>query len=143
LTNHLEKAIAVALEAHAGVVTRSGRPYILHPLRLMIQMESEEEMITAVLHDVVEDSTITLDDLAAMGFVKEILDALALLTHDKETTRYEDYITGIKANPLALKIKLADLEHNMDIRRLPNKMSRSDLERLQKYRHAWKILTGL
>lgn len=142
MSNLLEKAIAVALEAHAGVMTRSGRPYIFHPLLLMIQMESEEEMITAVLHDVVEDSAITLDDLAAMGFDQQVLDALALLTHNKETTSYEDYISDIRINPLARKVKLADLEHNMDIRRLPNKMSQKDLDRLQKYRHAWEILTG-
>ena len=83
--NLLEKAISVALEAHENVVTRSGRPYILHPLRLMLQMDSEEEMITAVLHDVVEDSEFTLDDLAAMGFPDPVLGALVLLTHNTKS----------------------------------------------------------
>jgi (p)ppGpp synthase/HD superfamily hydrolase len=142
MSNLLEKAIAVALEAHAGVMSRSGRPYILHPLRLMIQMESEEEMITAVLHDVVEDSSITLVDLAEIGFSQRVLDALALLTHNKATTDYNDYIIAIKANSLARKIKLADLAHNMDLRRLPNPLSQKDLNRLQKYRQAWKTLAG-
>ncbi|MDX1415762.1 MAG: hypothetical protein R3293_16310 [Candidatus Promineifilaceae bacterium] len=142
MTNPLEEAIAVALEAHAGVMTRSGRPYILHPLRLMIQMDSEEEMITAVLHDVVEDSPLTLTDLAGMGFSSQVLDALDLLTRNKETTSYDDYIMAIKENDLARKIKLADLEHNMDVRRLPNPMSQQDLNRLQRYRRAWKTLTG-
>ena len=138
----IEKAIAVALEAHEGDVTRSGKPYVLHPLRLMLQMDSEEEMITAVLHDVVEDSHYTLDDLTGMGFPDSVLDALNVLTHDKERISYEDYIQGIKSNPLAVRIKLADLTHNMDIRRLPNPMGDSDLERLRKYRRAWKTLTG-
>lgn len=138
----LEKAIAVALEAHKGVMTRSGRPYILHPLRLMLQMETEEEMITAVLHDVVEDSDFTLDDLAAMGFPDPVLAALDLLTHDKELVHYDEYILGIKSNPLAVRVKLADLTHNMDIRRIPNPMKQRDLDRLQKYRRAWKTLTG-
>ncbi len=142
MSNLLEKAIAVALEAHAGVLTRSGRPYIIHPLRLMNQMETEEEMIAAVLHDVVEDSPITLDDLAKIGFSQRVLDALALLTHNKKTTTYEDYILALKANMLARKIKLADLVHNMDVRRLPNPINQRDLDRLKKYRRAWKILTG-
>ncbi len=140
--NLLEKAIAVALEAHEGVKTRSGRPYILHPLHLMLQMDSEEEMITAVLHDVVEDSDITLDDLAAMGFSTSVLEALALLTHNKEEMSYEAYIEGIKSNPLAVRVKLADLTHNMNLRRLPNPLSQRDLERMQKYHHSWKSLTG-
>lgn len=140
--NLLEKAISVALKAHENVVTRSGQPYILHPLRLMLQMDSEEEMITAVLHDTVEDSVITLDDLAAMGFSDPVLDALALLTHDKDNLSYEDYILAIKPNPLAVRVKLADLTHNMDIRRLPTPLSQRDLDRLAKYRRAWKILTG-
>jgi len=108
----------------------------------MLQMDSVEEMITAVLHDVVEDSAITLDDLAAMGFSEPVLNALALLTHDKETMSYEDYVDALKTNPLARRVKLADLTHNMDIRRLPYPLRRRDLERLQKYRLAWEILTG-
>lgn len=99
-------------------------------------------MITAVLHDVVEDSAVTLDDLAAMGFQEPVLDALALLTHDKEQTSYENYILALKPNPLAVRVKLADLAHNMDIRRLPNPVDQRDLQRIEKYRHAWKTLTG-
>ncbi len=140
--NLLEKAISVALEAHKGATTRSGRPYILHPLHLMLQMDSEEEMITAVLHDVVEDSDITLDDLAAMGFSTAVIEALALLTHNKDNVSYEAYIEGIKSNPLAVRVKLADLTHNMNVRRLPNPLSQRDLERLQKYHHSWNTLSG-
>lgn len=142
MTQLLEKAIAVALKAHAGMKTRNGRPYILHPLRLMIQMDTEEEMITAVLHDVAEDSIITLEDLTAMGFSENVMEALTRLTHDKKQRSYDDYIKGIQGNPLATKVKLADLKHNIDIRRLPNPISDKDLRRLKRYRRAWKILTG-
>lgn len=137
----LEKAIAIALKAHEGILDKSGKPYILHPLRLMMQMESEEARITAVLHDVVEDSTITLTDLAESGFSSEIIDALALLTHDKDAIPYEDYIEGIRSNPLARQVKLADLEHNMDTRRLQAPLSERDLDRLQRYRLAWDVLS--
>ncbi len=140
--NLLEKAISVALEAHKDIKTRSGRPYILHPLHLMLQMDSEEEMITAVLHDVVEDSAVTLDDLCAMGFPPPILDALALLTHE-ENVSYEDYVLAMKGNPLAVRVKLADLTHNMDVRRIPTPLSQRDLERLHEYQRAWKTLTTL
>lgn len=136
----LEKAIALAVEAHAGEVDKTGRPYILHPLHLMLQMESEEEMITAVLHDVIEDTAVTLEELQAMGFPETVLTALALLTHNTADTTYEDYITALKPNPLARRVKLADLAHNMDVRRLPT-LTMKDWGRLEKYRRAWDILT--
>jgi (p)ppGpp synthase/HD superfamily hydrolase len=138
--NQLEKAVTVALEAHEGVLDKSDKPYILHPLHLMMQMETEEAQITAVLHDVVEDSHITLEDLAELGFPATVLDALALLTHDRESLAYQDYIEGINGNALARQIKLADLEHNMDSRRLPIPLTERDWERLQQYRLAWETL---
>ncbi len=139
----LEKAIAVALQAHEGVLDKSGKPYILHPLRLMLQMDTEEAKIVAVLHDVVEDSDISLDDLEKLDFPPPILDALALLTHDKGAVEYGDYINEIKDNPLSRQVKLADLAHNMDIRRLPHPMTERDWERLRRYRLAWETLTDL
>ncbi len=138
--NLLEKAIAVALRAHEGVLDKSGRPYILHPLHLMMQMETEEAQITAMLHDVVEDSDITVADLEEMGFPPIVLEAVALLTHDSETVGYADYIEGINGNKLAQQVKLADLQHNMDARRLPIPLSERDWKRLQKYRLAWDVL---
>ena len=135
----VEKAIAIAVAAHAGEVDKEGKPYILHPLRLMMQMETADEMITAVLHDVIEDTPITLDDLRQQGFPEVVLGALALLTHDTASTSYEDYVAAIKPNPLARKVKLADLAHNMDIRRLPQ-LSMKDYGRLEKYRRAWELL---
>lgn len=137
----LEKAISIALKAHAGVEDKSGRPYILHPLTLMLQMESEEQMITAVLHDVVEDSDVTLDDLAQAGFSTRVLQALELLTHDKGEMLYLDYVAAVASNPLARAVKLADLRHNMDVRRLPPELSKRDLERLATYRLAWEMLS--
>jgi len=135
----VEKAIALAVEAHAGEVDKQGKPYILHPLHLMMQMETAEEMITAVLHDVVEDTALTLEDLRQQGFPEAVLEALALLTHDTASTSYEEYVAAIKPNPLACKVKLADLAHNMDVRRLPE-MGMKDYGRLEKYRRAWDML---
>lgn len=138
--NSLEKAIALAVEAHAGQVDKMGRPYILHPLHLMLQMETEEEMMTAVLHDVIEDTAVTLEELKGMGFPDTVLAAVALLTHDAATS-YDTYIAAIKPNPLARRVKLADLAHNMDIRRLPQ-LSRRDWRRLKKYYRAWETLNA-
>jgi (p)ppGpp synthase/HD superfamily hydrolase len=139
--NLIEQAIALAVEAHTGEVDKEGKPYVLHPLRLMLQMETAEEMITAVLHDVIEDTPITLDDLRQKGFPETVLTALALLTHDTASTSYEEYVAAIKPNPLAGKVKLADLAHNMDIRRLP-KLEMKDYGRLERYRRAWDALTN-
>ncbi len=137
----LEKAIGVAVNAHAGQVDKMGNPYILHPLHLMMAMQTEEEMVTAVLHDVVEDTTVTLDNLKEMGFPTPILTALDLLTHDTASTSYEDYVAAIKPNPLARRVKLADLAHNMDTRRLPTPLTTKDWGRLEKYRKAWDLLS--
>jgi (p)ppGpp synthase/HD superfamily hydrolase len=137
----LEQAIRIALDAHAGAVDKAGQPYILHPLTLMLGMASDDERITAVLHDVVEDSGVTLDDLATAGFSPRVLAALALLTHDKDEP-YLDYIAAIAADPLARAVKLADLRHNMDVRRLPPELGARDFERLATYRLAWERLTN-
>lgn len=136
----LEKVIAFALEAHSGHEDKYGRPYILHPLHLMSQMDSDEERMAAVLHDVVEDTTKTLADIEALGVPRPVLEAVALLTHDKQAVPYDQYVLALKPNPLARKVKLADLRHNMDIRRL-NKITAKDAERLERYRHAWELLT--
>ncbi len=138
--NLLEKCIALTLEVHAGQVDRYGRPYILHPLHVMMQMETEEEMMAAVLHDVIEDSDKTLDDLRALSLLEAVLEAVALLTHDKANEPYEEYVRRLKGNPIARRIKLADLRHNMDIRRM-DQVREADAARLEKYRRAWEILT--
>jgi (p)ppGpp synthase/HD superfamily hydrolase len=129
----LENCIALAVKAHEGQQDKSGRPYILHPLHLMAQMDTDEEMMTAVLHDVVEDTGHTLADLRDMGLPEPVILALGLLTHDKETASYDEYVMQLKPNPIARKVKMADLRHNMDIRRL-NSNGEKEAARLEKYR---------
>jgi (p)ppGpp synthase/HD superfamily hydrolase len=136
----LERAIAIALEAHQGQTDRYGRPYILHPLHVMLQMDGEAEMMAAVLHDVLEDSALTLEALRDEGFPPAVLEAVRLLTHDAEKTSYQEYVRRLRPNPIAVKVKLADLRHNMDIRRM-DRVEERDAERLEKYRRAWEILT--
>ena len=138
--NQLELAIEVALRAHAGQQDKSGGPYILHPLHLMMQMDREEAQITAVLHDVVEDSSVTLADLAELGFSPAVLTAVDLLTH-KKGQPYADYIQELKHNDLARQVKLADLTHNMDMERLPSPLTDRDHERIAEYLRAWETLT--
>jgi (p)ppGpp synthase/HD superfamily hydrolase len=138
----LEKAIALAVAGHAGQLDKANRPYILHPLRLMMRMREEKAQIVAVLHDLVEDTETTLEDLRLQGFPEEILAALDRLTH-RESEDYESYILRIKDNPLASLVKLRDLEDNMDIRRLNHSPSERDWLRLKKYRLAWSVLNDL
>jgi (p)ppGpp synthase/HD superfamily hydrolase len=135
---NLEKAILIAVQAHQNQQDRAGETYILHPLRLMLKMDSETEMIAAVLHDVVEDSNWTPADLRKEGFSEEDLSVIEYLTRrDQET--YEEFIERVKLNPTARKIKLADLEDNMAIRRI-SEPTENDWERLKKYHQAWLVL---
>jgi (p)ppGpp synthase/HD superfamily hydrolase len=136
--NYLEKAIGIALQAHAGTIDKSGAPYILHPLRLMMSFKDQETMISAVLHDVVEDSSVTFEDLAEAGFSHHVLATQRLLTHTKDTP-YMDYIKALAADPQARAIKLADLEDNMDITRIANPTEK-DLKRIQRYTEAYSFL---
>lgn len=138
----IEKAIEIALQAHAGKVDKAFAPYILHPLRLMLQMQTEEEMMITVLHDVVEDGKekgFTIDYLRKAGFPQVVIETVKTLTHIKETDTYEDYIAKIKLHPIARKIKMADLHDNMNLKRIPNPTKR-DYERMEKYKKAIKIL---
>ena len=137
----LGRAISIAAEAHAGQKDRAGAPYILHPIRLMIQMDSENAMMAAVLHDVVENSVWTLDDLRKEGFSNEVLNAVDSLTHrDKEGEDYWDYIQRAKSDPIALKVKLADLLDNLNPNRL-NKVTKEDEKRFERYRKAQQMLS--
>jgi (p)ppGpp synthase/HD superfamily hydrolase len=138
---NLEKAIEIAVSAHKGQVDKAGQPYILHPLRLMFQMDTEAERIVAVLHDVVEDAAQdwNFQLLEKAGFDDEIIDALRLLTRDDSKTRYIDYVKRVRENPIARKVKLADLQDNMDLRRL-SEFTDKDLGRIRKYAEAYSIL---
>ena len=137
-TKNTRKAIIIAYNAHINQKDRSGLPYILHPIHLAEQMDTEEECIVALLHDVVEDTEVTFKELEK-DFSKTIIDALKLLTHYKETDYFE-YIEKIKSNPLAKKVKLADLKHNSDETRLEN-ITEKDITRNKKYVKAIKILS--
>ncbi len=134
----LEKALLIAVQAHAGQMDKADMPYILHPLRVMMKMSSVLEMIVAILHDVIEDSDWTIEQLRAEGFGEDILMALDLLTKRK-CEEYEEFILRAKQNELSRKVKLADLEDNMDMKRM-TKLEQKDIERLEKYHRSWQVL---
>lgn len=134
----LECAIGIAVSAHSGQKDKAGLPYILHPLRVMMAVESCEAKIAAVLHDVIEDSSITLSDLATHGFPAFILDAIDCLTHARDEC-YIDYVARVKINSIASIVKLADLRDNSDIFRL-SELNSWDIKRLQKYHKALNFL---
>jgi (p)ppGpp synthase/HD superfamily hydrolase len=137
----LERAIALAVEKHAGQSDKSGAPYILHPLRMMTRMKTVQAMMTAVLHDVVEDTATSLADLRLEGFPEPVVAAVdALSRRDGES--YEDFTTRAGALPLARQVKIADLEDNMNLLRLGKAgLSEKDVERLNRYLLAWERLT--
>jgi (p)ppGpp synthase/HD superfamily hydrolase len=135
----LEDAIQIAVQAHRGQRDKTGQPYILHPLRVALRMKTNVERIVAVLHDVVEDTPITLTELARWGFPQEVLDAVDCLTK-REGESYAQFILRAKSNPIARRVKIADLEDNMDLRRLVC-VSEADRTRLKKYTRARAQLT--
>ncbi len=134
----LEKAIGIAVTAHRGQKDRYGAPYILHPLRVMNRLETVAEKTVAVLHDVVEDTDWTFEALAKEGFGEPILSALRCVTKI-EGEPYEQFVERSGSNPLARRVKLADLEDNMDARRF-EQVKEADCARLEKYRKAWHRL---
>jgi (p)ppGpp synthase/HD superfamily hydrolase len=136
----LEDAIAFAAKAHKGATRRTGQPYILHPLRVMLRVETSDEQLAAILHDVVEDTKYTLDDLRKMGVSEEIVAAVDHLSR-REGESYEDFVERTAENKLATTVKLADLQDNMDLSLLPE-VTDKDLKRQEKYKNAYTRLTG-
>lgn len=134
----LAKAILIATQAHKDQKDRAGHPYILHPLRVMFRLHKERDMIVAVLHDVVEDTEWTLDELKKEGFSDEVVAAINALTR-RTGESYWDFIGRIKKNAIARKVKLVDLEDNMDVRRMA-KISDEERDRLKRYHKAWQML---
>lgn len=134
----LEDAVAIAALAHKGQPDKAGNPYLLHPLRMMMQMKSEAAMMVAVLHDVVEDTDWTLDQLRERGFSEEVLTAVDCVTN-RSGESYEKFIERVQTNPIAREVKIADLEDNMNIRRI-SELRPKDLERLEKYHKSWSLL---
>lgn len=138
----LEKAIEIAARSHAGTRDKQGKPYILHPLRVMMGVEGEETRIVAVLHDVVEDTHITLDDIRAEGFSEDVVEALGLVTHEDDQS-YLEYVVGCRKNEIARQVKLSDLQDNSNPSRLllrPEKFT-DDIARMQRYLLSTRFLT--
>jgi (p)ppGpp synthase/HD superfamily hydrolase len=135
----LDDAILLAVQAHHGQKDKASAPYILHPLRAMLQMHNEQEMMAAVLHDVIEDSPHTLAELEQAGYPREVVEAVDCLTRREDET-YDEFIARIKPNALARRVKLADLEDNMDVQRLAQ-FGEKEFERFKKYHRAWLYLT--
>ena len=134
----LEDAIALAVEAHRGQREKAGQPYILHVLRVMFRLDTEVERIVGVLHDVVEDTGRSFDDLRRLGYSEEVLAALECVTK-REGESYDQFVERAASNPVARRVKLADLEDNLDLRRLSS-VGERDLERLGRYVKAWQRL---
>jgi (p)ppGpp synthase/HD superfamily hydrolase len=131
-------ALRICFDAHKDQVDKSGMPYVFHPFHVAEQMETEDEVCVALLHDVVEDTATTLDDIRAAGIGEEAVAAIAAMTHDPSVT-YADYIATVARNPLARKVKVADLRHNSDKSRLDEPTDR-DLARLERYAEALRML---
>ena len=136
-----KKALKLCFEAHREQTDKSGIPYVFHPFHLAEQMDTEETVIIALLHDVVEDSDYTLEDLASMGFPNSIIEALALMTHNPKVP-YMEYVQAISLNSLATKVKLADLRHNSDLTRL-DCVDEKTLSRVKKYASAIELLESV
>jgi (p)ppGpp synthase/HD superfamily hydrolase len=130
----LERAIALAAKAHEGQVDKAGAPYILHPIRVMLRLSAIEERITAVLHDVVEDCNVSLQNLREEGFSETVLNAIDSVTK-RTGESYEDFVLRAASNRIGRQVKLADLEDNCDLSRIANPTDR-DYERIEKYRRA-------
>ena len=137
-TELTKKAMKIAFEAHKEQVDKSGLPYIFHPFHLAEQMRTEETVCAALLHDVAEDTDVTLEDLRAEGFPESVIGALMLLTHD-EAVPYVEYVAKVKENPVARAVKLADLHHNSDLTRL-DFVDEKAKERAEKYKAAMALL---
>ena len=131
-------ALKLCFETHKDQVDKSGMPYVFHPFHLAEQMTDEETTIVALLHDVVEDSDRTLDDLKELGFSEKVLSAIELMTH-ADGVPYMEYVAKIKSNPIAKEVKLADLKHNSDMSRLET-VTPYDEARAEKYKKAIELL---
>ena len=140
-TENVKKAAVIALKAHGDSLDKGGMPYIFHPFYLAEQMYDEDSVITALLHDVIEDTCVTFDDLKSEGFSQNILDALESITKEKGED-YFDYIKRVSQNDTAKKVKIADLVHNMELSRLRT-VDENAIKRKEKYKKAIEILSAV
>ena len=134
----LERALEIAAVAHAGQLDKAGKPYILHPIRVMLSVSTPDEQMAAVLHDTVEDTSVTLEDLADAGFSSDIISAVQALTKMDGESRLEAAQRAVR-NTVARQVKLADVADNMDMSRIPNPTSR-DHARLEEYKRVRQVL---
>lgn len=137
-TSMTKKALKLCFDAHKEQVDKSGLPYVFHPFHLADQMEDEDTTIVALLHDVVEDTEVTFADLAQMGFSQQVIGAIQAMTR-LEGVPYMEYVARIRNNPIARRVKLADLRHNSDLSRL-DQVDEKALARVEKYRAAMELL---
>ena len=138
---NLEQAISIASLAHAGQLDKGGEPYILHPLRVMMKLKDEKQRIVAVLHDVIEDTKVTIQDLLDQGLDCDLANIVLILTRRKDEN-YDEYINRICYDELAMRVKLADLNDNMDMSRI-DILTKKDYQRLAKYRVTRNILENI
>ncbi|MCR8981983.1 HD domain-containing protein [Brevibacillus laterosporus] len=136
--NMAVEAVLLATKAHANQQDKGGQPYILHPLRVMMYMPSDEARAVAVLHDVLEDTDVTADDLREAGFPKEVVEAVMILTKNSKED-YDSYIKRVKQNQLARAVKIADIKDNLDLTRIAEP-TEADVARIEKYKRALKEL---
>lgn len=137
-TELIRKAMIMAFNAHNGQLDKGSVPYIYHPIHVAEKMPDEATTCVALLHDVVEDTALTLKDIEKAGFSTEVITAISIMTH-KRGMPYMDYIKIVKKNPMARIVKLADLEHNCDLSRLPV-VTEKDHKRVEKYQKAIAFL---
>lgn len=137
-TELTKKALRLCYEAHSGQMDKGGVPYVFHPFYVAEQMQDEYDICVALLHDVIEDSDYAMDDIVRQGFPEQVIDAIRCITRLAGQS-YEEYIQVVKTNPIAVRVKLADLEHNSDLTRL-SKVDEAALRRLKKYEAAKKEL---
>ena len=140
-TDMTRKAIGIMFEAHKDQMDKSGVPYVFHPWHVAEQMVTEESCAAALLHDVIEDTDVTADDLLKAGISEEVVKAVEMLTHDNDEP-YLEYVERIKNDPIARAVKLADLTHNSDTTRFNRPMTDKDRARLEKYIKAVSILNN-
>ena len=139
-TDMTKKAMKYMFEHHKNQFDKSGIPYVFHPFTVAYNLENEDECVVALLHDIVEDTKVTFEDLENEGFSTRVIDTLKLLTH-KDEEDYFEYINRISKNELATKVKIQDLLHNMQDGRL-NQVTEKDVQRKEKYKKALDILKG-
>lgn len=137
----LAKAVRIAAQAHGDTLDREGQPYILHPLRVMLDQTSDTAKIVGVLHDVVEDTDVTFEQLRAEGFPDDVLEPLRLVTHDDDSP-YDEYVDRLSHHPVARSVKLADLKDNINPLRL-DQITDRDAERMRRYLRAWNKLRAM